>query len=328
MLITCLVLAAVQDLAATPLSDTPTGLLAGRLSARFPAGAVLEARRRGIMSAPEADERETRVVWTSGERKIVVMVYEQLETAGDDLRKDVADVVKTWDEAKPDAFAVADFPLRDAKLRACAVTPAAIDPEREAVFIFGLFTATDDRAIQHIAVYANPEAAKEAAGCTALARKIAGTVAPGGRALVRAAGRRTLHEAEGRRLTIEVPEGFVTTSQKGPDFKVTSIAQLVPIGKPRAVVGAYLGGHPRYHYERADAPSPVVEEPGKLLDKDVIWHVWSEKRGAVETRFVEAIFALPDSREHLLHVFASAPEAEGLKALRAALGTMRLEAAK
>ena len=112
MIIACFCLAVAQDPGAAALSDAPIPLLADRLRARFPAGAVVEPRRRSIMAAPEADERETRVVWTSGARKIVVMVYEQLETAGDDLRKDVQEVVKTWGEA----FAVDDFPL--AKLRA------------------------------------------------------------------------------------------------------------------------------------------------------------------------------------------------------------------
>jgi hypothetical protein len=311
-----------QDIGAVPLADAPLKLLDGRLTARFPAEAVVEPRSRGIMAASASDERETRVVWTSGARKIVIMVYEQLETAGDDFPGEIRGVVKAWDEARPDAFTAAAFPLEG--LRACGVTPAAIDPEREAVFIFGLFTATRDRAVQYLAVYANPEAAKDAAGCAALARRIAGTVAPGGRELVVAAGRRALHEVEGRRLTVELPEGFVATSQKGPDFRVTSMAKLVPIGRPRPVLGVYVGRHPRLHRERAEMPGPAVEEPGAHLGKDVIWQLWSEKG----TRYAEAILPLPDSRELLLHVWVSAPDVDGLKALRESLRTSRLEAVK
>lgn len=322
MILSLLALAAAQDLGGVALADAPLKLLDGRLTARFPAEAVVEPRTRGIMAASASDERETRVVWTSAGRKIVVMAYEQLETAGDDFLGEIRGVVKAWDEAKPDAFAAAAFSLQG--LRACAVTPSAVDPEGEAVFIFGLFTATRDRAVQYLAVYANPEAAKDAAGCAALARKIAGSVAAGGRELNAAAGRRALHEVEGRRLTVEMPEGFVATSQKGPDFRVTSMAKLVPIGRPRPVLGVYVGRHPRAHRERADMPSPAVEEPGPFLDKDVIWQLWSEK----ETRYAEAILPLPDSRELLLHVWVSAPDVDDLKALRESLRTARLEAAK
>src|SRR5215212_8795973 len=93
MMLTLLALAALQD----ELADPPLSLLAGRLTARFPAGSVVEARSRSNMGAPESDERETRVVWTSGARKIVVMAYEQLETAGEDFQKDVREVLKTWE---------------------------------------------------------------------------------------------------------------------------------------------------------------------------------------------------------------------------------------
>ncbi|HEX7901535.1 MAG TPA: hypothetical protein VF950_27495 [Planctomycetota bacterium] len=309
-----LALAAVQD----DLADPPLSLLAGRLTARFPAGAVLEPRSRGLMSAPEADERETRVVWTSGARKFVIMAYEQLETAGDDLVNDVRGVVKTW-EGK---FTVAPFDLKG--LRACSIAPAEIDPAQDAVFLLGLFTAREDRTVQHVAIYANPEAAKDLAGAAALAKKIAESVAPGKRELAVAAGRRVLHEVEGRKLTIELSEGFVLTTQKGPDFKVASLVRLVPLGRPRPLIGVYVGGHPRFHHERADPPVQVAEEAGKCLEKDVQWQLWK----GVDAHFAEAILPLPDSRERLLHVFASGPDAAGLKALRAALPTLKLEPAK
>jgi hypothetical protein len=314
MMLTLLALAALQD----EFVDPPLSLLAGRLTARFPAGAVVEPRSRGIMAAPESDERETRVVWTSGTRKIVVMAYEQLETAGDDLQKDVREVVKTW-EGK---FEVAPFAIQG--LRACSIAPSEVDPTQNAVFLLGLFTARPDRTVQHLAIYANPEAAKDAAGCAALAKRIAESVAPGKRELVVSAGRRVLHDAEGRRLTIDLPDGFVLTFQKGADFKVATAVRLVPLGRPRPLVGAYVGGHPRYRHERADPPVQVREEAGKVLEKDVQWQLWTSG----DVHFAEAILPLPDSREDLLHVFASGVDADSLKSLRASLLTLKLAPAK
>lgn len=300
-------------------------LLGGRLSARFPEGATLEARRRGIMAAPESAERESRVVWTSGEKKLVVMTYELFETTDADFEKQARGVVAGWGDRTHE---VKPYALKDGTLRACSVTPAKLDLSREAVLVLGLYVARADGTVQYLAFYVNPAFGKEEASCAALARRIAETVTSGKRSLNTAAGKRVLHEPGEQRIVVDMPAGFALTSQRGPDFTVASLTKLCPMGSPGVSLNAYFGRHPGYQHAQRDDKPDVKEEDGTLLGAKVRWHVWSAKEETSERHVAEAIVAVPGTDGLKLHAFAVAGDAESLKALRTSMQGLRNETFK
>lgn len=90
---------AVQEqggLGKAKLAEQPISVLGGRLWVRVPQGAEARARPHEIMSAPESEERETRVVFDAGPERLVLMVHETFAFAGGDLEKDVREWTAKW----------------------------------------------------------------------------------------------------------------------------------------------------------------------------------------------------------------------------------------
>jgi hypothetical protein len=290
------------QLSKQPLEQAPAKLLAGRLLFQPPAGTIEEACSRGIMSAPESGERETRLVWISGERKMVIMTYELYRSAGEDVENRIQGQVKD-SSSKMEAFTTPE-----ASLRAWAVTPSKMDTSVEAVLVMGLYLVQTDNSVQYMAFYVTPKTAEDAVGALDLARRSASTVRAGGRALAAKAGERVLRRIdENRSCRITVTDGYAMSTQQGPDFSVVTITKIVALGNRAAGIGVYFGHHPRHHYSQEEESPEVKKTPGKLLGKDVRWHTWWNKEKSSKT--AETIFEADDHLQ--LHVFAfGADEAE------------------
>ena len=69
------------------LSEKPIELLGGRLSVRMPQGPKIMARSFNIMSAPESEEHETRVVFDAGQERLVLMAHGELRLRRGRLRE-------------------------------------------------------------------------------------------------------------------------------------------------------------------------------------------------------------------------------------------------
>jgi hypothetical protein len=297
--------------------ESATDLLAGRLRVRLPKGARLEARGHSLMAAPESAQHETRVVIdaVSGavagagaalkRERLVVMSYELFATAGQDLlaavRKDLGD-----DQPQP---AIEAMSVAGPELRAVAVTPASLDKTREAIPVLGVYVAQADGTVQYLDFYNNPPAAEDAAGATALARRIAATLAPGPRRLALTAGSRALSDG----LKLQVPAGYALTRQDGPDFSVHHVRKLVQLGQPAPRLGVYVGGHPSFQYRQVERdtarPPDVKRVPGRLLGRDIEWHRWTRGEKPPLSVTQEAILPLSEGERWLVaHVFFTAEQ--------------------
>ena len=84
------------ELGKATLSNKPIEVLGGRLMVRMPLGGKTVARSFDIMSAPESEEHETRVVFDAGQERLVLMAHENFAFAGDDFEKDVREWVAKW----------------------------------------------------------------------------------------------------------------------------------------------------------------------------------------------------------------------------------------
>lgn len=303
---------APSAIARKPLSTTPTSLLNGRLTIRLPEGAKIEARPVSVMSAPESDEDETRVVLDAGEERLVVMVHELFGLASDDFERDVRLTVAGWGD-KAAQYRFAHAPLKG--VRAIAVLPApGSSQETDAVFVRGLFVALPDGTVQTVFVYVNPRAARDHAGCSAAAERILATLAPGPRRLQLDAGKRTLATlSPDAEIVVTVPKNIVVTTQNGPDFVVQRLKVVGWLGKSSDMIGFYLGHHPSFEKgeKRAD---------GTLFGKKVVWQARREGRG------LEALVSLPRASgpPDYAHVWIIATSDDRLAALKTIAESMKL----
>jgi hypothetical protein len=84
------------ELGKAKLSEKSIQVLGGRLTVRMPERARIEARPHDIMSAPETEEHETRVVFDAGQERLAFMVHETFAFVGEDFEKDVRGWVSKW----------------------------------------------------------------------------------------------------------------------------------------------------------------------------------------------------------------------------------------
>ncbi len=314
--------APAQGLGGLKPSDQDTELLGGRLKIRMPEKARVEARGHSIMAAPQAVTDETRVVLDAGKERLVLMAWELFARAGGDLPKAVEKVVSGWGDqwkgTRVEPLAVAK-PLKQGVL----VIPGGKDLASEAILALTAYVENSDGMVQMLAFYVNPPAAQDLAGCASLARSLAATLSAGGKGLDLGAGdRRFPGVGDKDFLVLKVPEGYVATTQQGPDFSVYRLRRVGVLGEPGSTLGLYLGGHPSYQFRQAgDEATKPSRSKGKLLGQEIEWHGWS--RGDAST--TETILPFPGVDGFFLHLFLTAAKETDLAALRAVAETLRIE---
>lgn len=307
------------------LDKKPIELLGGRLTMQMPAGSRIEARRASIMAAPEAAQHETRVVLEKGSEKLVVMSFEFFALAGADFEQQVRKELGQLKGKGGAPYAIGPFATASPKLRVIAGIAPNLDPERKAALVLGAFVAHPDGTVQYVGFFVNPDAGKDPAGCTALVKKMAATLAPGPRTLTRSAGVRGLDIlAPDQELQATVPAGWVATVQPGPDFIVHHLRKLTSYGSKGLGIGIYVGGHPSYQHRQTDNPPKVTVVKGKLLGKDVDWQQWTRGAGKDALTTNEAIAPLPGNARLNVHVFATVSDPALLKEVQPIVATLKV----
>jgi len=101
-----------------------------------------------------------------------------------------------------------------------------------------------------------------------LAESMAGTIVSGTRALDSTSGVRELSaNSKTKSVFVTVPEGYVVTAQRGPDFIVHHIHKVTVFGDEEATLGIYLGDHPSPNREGFSD-----QGMGNLFGKRVPWY--------------------------------------------------------
>ena len=305
------------ELGKANLSEKPIEILGGRLSVRMPQGAKTEARLFNIMSAPESEEHETRVVFDEGQERLVLMAHELFAFAGDDFEKDVRGWVANWHGK----YVIETLRLSPKELKAIKVFPLnGPDHSRsdDAAFVEGVFVESADGTIQSVDVYVNSVAEKDLEGCKAVAQRILLSVAPGKKHLQLAAGERRLFAySKDLRISIMVPKNTVATRQDGPDFLVHRLIVLGRLGADSGSIGIYVGGHPSFK------PGTKKGE-GVIFGKNIEWHT-NEKGEGLE---VLCKLTIPDDDGLFAHVWVHAPIDAQLGELKKVAESMKLVGVK
>lgn len=241
------------------LTDDTIDLIHGRLEIGALEGGAAIPRAYNIMSAPPPELEETRVFLERGPHKFVVWVREIFRTSGSDL-------VSFVEQGRGELGSVSPIPMNKG-LRGVAFVPSELDDSSEAVLVLDLFIVNTDDTVQMASFFVNPPAMGP--GCSAVAYKVARTLAPGSRRLALDGGVTKLPDAN---RSITLPPRYVMVPQPGPDFTVYRFYKLSGIEEPQANLGVYVGHHPGRH---ARDGAEVTKAPGQLLGKAVEWSAWS-----------------------------------------------------
>jgi len=312
----CFVLSAntpAGELGKAKLSEKPIHVLGGCLSVRMLQGAKIEARPFGIMSAPESEEHETRVVFDAGQERLVLMVQESFAFAGDSFEKDVRDWVAKW----KGKYRIELIQLPTKGLKRVSVIPLSTpDHTRsdDATFVEGVFVESDDRTIQSFDVFVNAAAENDTQGCEAIAHQILMSVAQGKKRLHLSGGERRLFAyAEDFEISVTVPKNMVTTKQLGPDFLVHRLIVLGRLGADSESIGIYVGNHPNFH-------PGARKSDGIMFGKKVEWH--SLQQGGSLEALCE--LPIPGNLPLFAHVWVHAPDGARLGELKQVAECMKL----
>ncbi len=274
-------------------------LLADRFVISMPKGARVEARQKSIMSAPEPEANETRVVFDDGAERLVLMANDLFAISGEDLVADSRAEMANWEERKNDtlaSLAVAEG------VRAASFLPAEPECGGDACFLGGAFVAGKDGAVVQITLYVNPKGIEaRAAHWTAQAKRILASVKAGkGKPLSRAAGKRVLATYDGKRnVSVDLPADWAVSQQRGPDFDVVRVFPMRRLGGDAGSLGIYLGHHPSFR------PDPkAAKREGTIFGKAVSW----QKNDATNGASFDALVPPDGERSPVMHVFVWAPD--------------------
>ena len=321
--------AAAGKLGTLALEEKPTALLGGRIEARLPAGARIEARQANVASANPLTEEETRVVVDAGGERMMILAYELFARSTADALEPA--VKARWADpgaGRADRYAIEPRTLPSGQ-RAVLISPKAPpDPKREAWLALGEYVLHTDGTVQMVSYFLDPDAAKDVAGATALARKVADTVAPGPKRLATSAGERSFRGVQDTdKVVLVVPEGTVDTHQQAPDFAMHYFRILPKLGDGVPVLGIYVGKQPPdLHVQeeaaaKGGAKATVTKKKADLLaTAGAEWHLWAS--GGVE--HAEAIVPYPGRKEWAMHVFCAGATAAEIDRLVKIAATLRV----
>jgi len=310
-----LVLHAMTAHAEPKLATAPTPVLSDHLTLTLAQGMRIEARGHSIMAADASAEHETRGVLDVGKGRFVMMAYELFAAPGADFKASVdANLNAQGVTAKLEAIAL------PAPLVGFGATVTATGKD-EANLIYMAYVASGDHSVQLVAFYVNPDGfTADAAGFTTLAKKMSMSIRAGKRALDVKAKDHKFRGAGTDKLVVSAPDGWVSSTQDGPDFSVYHLRKMVDLGASDSPsCGIYIGGHPSFQHTQAGVPdAKVTQVPGKLLGTTTSWHEWTNGR-----TMSEAIVEHPLQKSLRVHVFCSA--SGDLTPLRKIAETLRVE---
>jgi hypothetical protein len=282
-------------------------LLGGRLVVDMPRGAFVEPMAPSLMGAPASPEVETRVVLDHGGERLVMMANETFQRSPDAIRPAVEALAAKWGSPGGSGLKVFAVPTpKGSSFEIVAVARAPLDLSRSAVPIMDAFIRHPDSTVQRLAIYVSPNAADDGAGCGLLAFEMLRTLEIGSRPLVTSHGSRSLNgHPGGPDLSVSVPNGWIATTKRGPDFVVHTLYRLMPFDGPFASVHVYVGRHPAPLHRQYPAAC-VTRTSGVLLNQNVDWYTLrSDEAGQPPVFRLEALVGVPGSSDRVvLHVFS------------------------
>ena len=263
-------------------------LLAGRLRIRPPAGAKAPPAADGA-----AMEEESRLVAEGGKISLAIVARETFQLDTDLYEPEPGSPSKPASlDVEAPKFLKATFPSEEplevtpveigagtGKMRAYAARPPHPNapPGKDTALVLALLVAREEGELESVGFYVRGETVRNATGddlvgCTRLAERIASTLAPGPRALERAAGRRKLADVPPNgELAMTVPADYVAV----PSAAGARVYKLRPLSLYAGSISVSVAdGGDKKVPEGAD-----MTATGKLLGRPTEWHGKTSPKG-------------------------------------------------
>ncbi|MBW2527439.1 MAG: hypothetical protein JRI23_24870 [Deltaproteobacteria bacterium] len=238
----------------------PLPLLAGRLRVRSVAGAADDPLPYSVMGAPDGRADRSRIYYEAGPSGLAIVATELFQTAGPGFIEHAKKAL-----AAP-GTEVVRVRVDDPSLRVIASLPTEVpDGSSGTAFMLVGYVVQTDGTVQRLQIGTFPGEFTSVPGCRALALRLARSLTAGPRQLETKAGRREL-TLVGRRFALTVPDRWVLTVQRGPDFDVARVRQLAEFPTPAPLVGLALTHHP----DRS-AGGPTTQRPAQVLGTATQW---------------------------------------------------------
>ena len=214
------------------LADAPrtqTFFLRQRVGITIPTADIHAARHSLMAAPPSRDWRE--VGWAEhGEARMAVAASESRARVDGSL----IDAVRPWTHP--------GWSVESINENAVVAFPPALVAEGTDARLATIYLRDAAHLLLTLDLVTDPENAARG-GCLAFARDIARSAVVGTRALEVAA-----RVARFQRYEIDVPEGYASTIDDGPDFAVFRIERIQQDGTaPEAGLGIYSGDHASFH---------------------------------------------------------------------------------
>lgn len=274
------------------LPRTRVAMLGDRVTLAIPPAEV-RGMPHSIMAAEPSRERDELAWIQAGDARMGIVASESLRAVDGEL----AQTVLGW--APP----TTTVERASASLVGVFANPPS--QRGDDTRLARVYLRDEDGLVVAIDVITDPENAQRG-GCVELAREIAASLAPGSRRLETSA--RTIAFAG---LALDVPAGFATAVDEGPDFEVLHVDAIARSDDaPIATLALYAGDHPSF----APGASPAVTR--ELLGVSVPFYDQTEEG----THLREALVP----RDGLaLHVFYRASDPALFDAVDAIASSLR-----
>lgn len=219
--------------------DKDFSILNDRLYIKMPDGTQDIPRQENIISAPESDQSETRLIWEKGDQKLVVLTDETFLMAGDSLIEDAKYFLNSWGENNISNFSLTNTTTENG-LEIVSIFPKVYDEYSETISVASAYIRHPDGSIIFMNFYLNPAAFTEKDSYIQLAEDILSTLKPGKREIGTTP---TTAELFGD-ISIDIDKGYVLVEQQGIDFFAYYIYKIVKVEEPQSTICIYIGEHP------------------------------------------------------------------------------------
>ena len=262
LLIPVLMLATAPTASAKHDPDRTFPVMGGRLAIKLPDKTQSSARPpESIMSAAPSQESETRFILALAPGRLVVFfkeLYELAPATDDPLNKFLS-------ESKPDAHP-STFTVDGIRVLMQGPTQWS-EVISGGELLESALLVLPDRTIVKAGFFVSPDA-RDKESLRALARASLHTLTAGKKLVT--GGKLVIAG-----IAVSLPDGWLHTSQEGPDFSVHSLRPLAVWDTTASGIGIYEGGHAAYQHNQGDEKIPFTIEKGQWLGAPVEWHVHS-----------------------------------------------------
>ncbi len=274
-------------------------LLNDRFYLTFPDSAKNTPRNGDIMSADPNKNSETRIIYDSGDKRIVFFAEDlNLKSVPDLQEKLKKEVTSEY------AFSVETIFDKDS-VKCILVTPAAFDNNSQAILVNYLVITNPDNTMSRVSVYLNPAAYNERPFFDSLITRTIKTFRKGKRRLNLSARTESFPVlGTATKMELKVPANYVFTIDKKYDFEVYKLTRVTNYGdyNDMSELILYFGFHPSMlNIEMAMDKYKVSDSDGEFMIQKMKWQNFEDTLGGLILR--EQVFVDDDiQKDAKIHI--------------------------